>query len=87
MRLSPPYFLLARMLFSPTFHVRLDGERKGSFKDEFFCFLRDRWAGLFGSTCDVVLFDLTSTYFEVDGTKALESDLQRYGYSRDKRGD
>ena len=40
-----------------------------------------------GSTCDVVLFDLTSTYFEVDGTKALESDLQRYGYSRDKRGD
>ena len=30
---------------------------------------------------------LTSTYFEVDGTKALESDLQRYGYSRDKRGD
>ena len=24
---------------------------------------------------------------EVDGTKALESDLQRYGYSRDKRGD
>ena len=45
------------------------------------------WAGHFGSTCDVVLFDLTSTYFEVDGTKALESDLQRYGYSRDKRGD
>ena len=40
-----------------------------------------------GTTCDVVLFDLTSTYFEVDGTKALESDLQRYGYSRDKRGD
>ena len=40
-----------------------------------------------GTTCDVVLFDLTSTYFEVDGTKALESDLQRYGYSRDKQGD
>ena len=40
-----------------------------------------------GTTCDVVLFDLTSTYFELDGTKALESDLQRYGYSRDKRGD
>jgi hypothetical protein len=38
-------------------------------------------------TSDVVLFDLTSTYFELDGTKALESDLQRYGYSRDKRGD
>ena len=40
-----------------------------------------------GTTYDVVLFDLTSTYFEIDGTKALESDLQRYGYSRDKRGD
>ena len=58
-----------------------------SFKDDLFFFLRDRWAGLFGSTCDVVLFDLTSTYFEVDGTKALDSDLQRHGYSRDRRGD
>ncbi len=38
-----------------------------SFKDALFFFLRERWAGLFGSTCDVVLFDLTSTYFEVDG--------------------
>ena len=46
-----------------------------------------RRAGLFGSTRDVGLFDLTSTYFEVDGTKALDSDLQRHGYSRDKRGD
>lgn len=63
------------------------GERKNSFKDELFYYLRDRWACLFNSTCDVVLFDLTSTYFEVDGTKALDSDLQRYGYSRDKRGD
>ncbi|MDO5312375.1 MAG: transposase [bacterium] len=42
-----------------------------SFKDDLFFYLRDRWAGLFGSTCDVVLFDLTSTYFEVDGIKAL----------------
>ena len=62
-------------------------EREKSFKDELFHFLRERWAGLFDSTCDVVLFDLTSTYFEVDGTKALDSDLQRHGYSRDKRGD
>ena len=62
-------------------------ERTLSFKDDLFFHLRDRWAGLFGSTCDVVLFDLASTYFEVDGIKALESNLQRYGYSRDKRGD
>ncbi|MBR0067827.1 MAG: hypothetical protein IJQ00_09540 [Kiritimatiellae bacterium] len=38
-------------------------------------------------TCDVVLFDLTSTYFEVDGTQAFDSALQRHGYSRDKRPD
>ena len=51
----------------------LDGARQYQgrevlpFKDELIFFLRDRWAGLFGSTCDVVLFALTSTYFEVDG--------------------
>ena len=66
---------------------RAERRPEASFKDGLFYFLRERWAGLFGSTCDVVLFDLTSTYFEVDGTKALDSDLQRYGYSRDKRGD
>ena len=41
-------------------------KRTVTFKDDLFYYLRDRWAGLFGSTCDVVLFDLTSTYFEVD---------------------
>ena len=84
---STLYSCLDRVIWSSDEWRKPRGERKGSFKDEFFYFLRDRWAGLFGSTCDVVLFDLTSTYFEVDGTKALESDLQRYGYSRDKRGD
>lgn len=48
-------------------------ERAISFKEDLFYYLRDRWAGLFGSTCDVVLFDLTSTYFEVDGVKAFEA--------------
>ena len=62
-------------------------ERAISFKEDLFYYLRDRWAGLLGSTCDVVLFDLTSTYFEVDDVKAFDSELQRYGYSRDKRGD
>ncbi len=81
------YSCLDRVIWNSDEWKKPRGERKGSFKDEFFYFLRDQWAGLFGSTCDVVLFDLTSTYFEVDGTKALESDLQRYGYSRDKRGD
>ena len=84
---STLYSCLDRVLWNSEEWKKPRGERKGSFKDEFLYFLRDRWAGLFASTCDVVLFDLTSTYFEVDGTKALESDLQRYGYSRDKRGD
>ena len=84
---STLYSCLDRVIWNSDEWKKPRGERKGSFKDEFFYFLRDRWAGLFGSTCDVLLFDLTSTYFEVDGTKALESDLQRYGYSRDKRGD
>lgn len=84
---STLYSCLDRVMWTPEEWKKPRGERKGSFKDELFYFLRDRWAGLFGSTCDVVLFDLTSTYFEVDGTKALESELLRYGYSRDKRGD
>ena len=84
---STLYNCLDRVMWSSEEWKKPRGDRKNSFKDDLFFFLRDRWAGLFGSTCDVVLFDLTSTYFEVDGTKALESDLQRYGYSRDKRGD
>ena len=56
-------------------------------KDGMFEFLRDRWAGLFASNCRVILYDLTSTYFEVDGTKAGKSGLLDHGYSRDKRGD
>jgi len=84
---STLYSCLDRLIWPSDEWKKPRNERKGSFKDELFYYLRERWAGLFGSTCDVVLFDLTSTYFEVDGTKALESDLQRYGYSRDKRGD
>lgn len=84
---STLYACLDRVVWPSEEWKKPRGERSGSYKDELFYFLRDRWAGLFGSTCDVVLFDLTSTYFEVDGTKALDSDLQRYGYSRDKRGD
>ena len=84
---STLYNCLDRVMWPLAERWKPRGERKDSFKDGLFFFLRDRWAGLFGSTCDVILFDLTSTYFEVDGTKALDSDLQRYGYSRDKRGD
>jgi transposase len=55
-------------------------------KDELFRFLKRRWGELFGAKFDVLLYDLTSTYFESDVERS-EADLRQYGYSRDKRGD
>lgn len=55
-------------------------------KDDLFKFLCRRWNELFGAKFDVLLYDLTSTYFETDVERAA-SDLRQYGYSRDKRGD
>jgi transposase len=55
-------------------------------KDELFKFLVARWGELFGAKFDVLLYDLTSTYFETDEERG-EEDLRQYGYSRDKRGD
>jgi transposase len=55
-------------------------------KDELFKFLKRRWGELFGAKFDVLLYDLTSTYFESDVERGPE-DLRQYGYSRDKRGD
>lgn len=55
-------------------------------KDELFKFLLHRWADLFDAKFDVLLDDLTSTYFETDVERSPE-DLRQYGYSRDKRGD
>jgi transposase len=55
-------------------------------KDELFKFLKRRWGELFGVTFDVLLYDLTSTYFETDVERGPD-DLRQFGYSRDKRGD
>ena len=55
-------------------------------KKALFGFLRARWEGLFGVKFDVLLYDLTSTYFESDPPFA-EEDKRRFGYSRDKRSD
>jgi transposase len=49
-------------------------------------FLVRRWGELFGAKFDVLLYDLTSTYFETDEDRGPD-DLRQYGYSRDKRGD
>lgn len=55
-------------------------------KPALFRHLTERWQGLFGAKFDVLLYDLTSTYFE-SSRPADENDKRRYGYSRDKRSD
>lgn len=55
-------------------------------KDALFAHLRQRWSDLFGAKFDVLLYDLTSTYFECDVPED-EADPRRFGYSRDKRSD
>jgi len=48
--------------------------------------LRGRWEDLFGVKFEVLLYDLTSTYFESNPPFA-EGDKRQFGYSRDKRSD
>ena len=55
-------------------------------KDELFKFLVRRWGELFDASFEVLLYDLTSTYFETDELRGPQ-DLRQFGYSRDKRGD
>lgn len=55
-------------------------------KQELFGFLRQRWSDLFGVKFEVLLYDLTSTYFE-SAPPAAEEDKRQFGYSRDKRSD
>ena len=55
-------------------------------KGRLFSFLKERWNALFGASYDVLLYDLTSTYFESDPPEEANG-LRRFGYSRDKRSD
>jgi DDE family transposase len=48
--------------------------------------LVERWRDLFNASFDLLLYDLTSTYFEADPPFADE-DKRRFGYSRDHRPD
>jgi transposase len=61
-------------------------DRLAEHKDDLFKFLVRRWGELFGAKFDVLLYDLTSTYFETDEDRGPD-DLRQFGYSRDKRGD
>ena len=56
-------------------------------KDALFAHLVERWRTLFSVEFDVLLYDLTSTYFEVDAADLPDGDKRRHGYSRDKRPD
>jgi DDE family transposase len=55
-------------------------------KAALFDHLHQRWQDLFGASFEVLLYDLTSTYFE-SPLPDNEDDKRRYGYSRDKRSD
>jgi transposase len=53
-------------------------------KQELFVWLRQKWADLFQADFEVLLYDLTSTYFEGE---MEENPKARRGYSRDGRPD
>ena len=55
-------------------------------KDELFKFLSAAGASCSARSFDVLLYDLTSTYFETDVERGPD-DQRQFGYSRDKRGD
>jgi transposase len=53
-------------------------------RTDLFSYLKERWQDLFQAEFEVLLYDLTSTYFECDPPA---SGKRRFGYSRDKRPD
>jgi transposase len=55
-------------------------------KTALFDHLTQRWRDLFNACFDVLLYDLTSTYFE-SSPGGDDSGIRRYGYSRDHRSD
>jgi len=55
-------------------------------KRALFDHLTERWKDLFNASFEVLLYDLTSTYFE-SAPPFAEGDKRRHGYSRDKRFD
>jgi len=61
-------------------------ERLLEHKKDLFTHLTQQWKDLFNARFEVLLYDLTSTYFESD-PPFPEGDKRRHGYSRDKRPD
>jgi len=52
-------------------------------KRALFDHLTQRWRDLFNAKFDVLLYDLTSTYFESDPPFS-EGDKRKFGYSREQ---
>jgi transposase len=61
-------------------------ERLLAHKNALFSHLQERWKDLFNARFEVLLYDLTSTYFESTPDFG-ENDKRKFGYSRDKRSD
>src|SRR6516225_7839346 len=59
-------------------------DRVWEHKQELFAYLKQKWADLFGADFEVLLYDLTSTYFEGE---MEQNPKARRGYSRDGRPD
>jgi hypothetical protein len=55
-------------------------------REALFAHLRQRWANLFNVRYEVLLYDLTSTYFECDAPDDT-NDPRRFGHSRDRHSD
>jgi transposase len=54
------------------------------YKDELCQYLKERWQTLFDVSYDVLLYDLTSTYFE---GVCKQNPKAQFGHSKDRRGD
>ena len=59
-------------------------DRALAHKQELFVWLKQKWADLFAADFEVLLYDLTSTYFEGE---MAQNPKARRGYSRDGRAD
>jgi len=59
-------------------------DRIEAHRAQLFTHLQARWKDLFGATYDLLLYDLTSTYFEGEMEQAPKA---KHGYSRDRRSD
>ncbi|WP_146684309.1 hypothetical protein [Limihaloglobus sulfuriphilus] len=54
------------------------------YKDELCKYLKDTWQGMFNLEYDILLYDITSTYFE---GLCKQNPKAEFGHSKDRRSD